>query len=242
MALTLGTEIELGWEGDAGNAPNWFSAVSDNSIDGSHSRFSGEWVSPPFTQIARYKEQVKALFNALRPLHVNSTMGYHIHVGFTDADDYQKILSWKFAAKFMKDVVKKFPELGKRLENRYCQEFLNKADFNSLVMSQLYAPQKFNSRYKAVNYCYTIRKTVEFRLFKSAKNYDTLVNYVRWLKQYITKYLEETPQLHEEVRIEKPTDIDQEQVSETKINVDEKREKTFSAAAKKFAELQGAGG
>ena len=110
------------------------------------------------------KKGPKGLFEMLAKqegdgrFHWNETMGFHVHVSFTNDGRPPEMFSGEFVEFFLNRMKKAFPEVyEKRKDNYYCKA--------AYLLDNIIQP---HDRYRAVNYCsWSEFETIEFRIFAS---------------------------------------------------------------------------
>lgn len=147
--------------------------------------FVGEFVSPPLSP-AKINKWISRHY----PDKYNESCGLHVHVSFKSLTSYHKILKPQFQKTIISELKTwakdKFPDLNHRLSGR--NEFCT---FKYKPMYQLFEKYKNSQRYTAVNYCYELHKTVEFRILPMMPTETHAIAAVQKLleltEQYISK-------------------------------------------------------
>lgn len=154
----VGVELEGGWD----HAPRRM--IHDGSVNFNTDRieYVGEIPSPPFPFTDALKKWIKDNY----PQHVNQSCGFHVHVSFTRMFYYQVLMSRDFFNYFLKEArawgQEHCPDYGafwRRMDGRthYCAP-------NYMPDEQACLTQKADPRYSALNYCFSLHKTIESRL------------------------------------------------------------------------------
>lgn len=135
----------------------------------------GEFISPPMP-ILDYPSWLETCY----PDEVNRSCGLHFHVSFQDQLAYSRLISKEFSEKLQKDIYiwgrdhllrTSEPEFFDRLEgkNSTCRP---KYD----AKQQLSHKGKYHSeRYRAVNFCFPLHQTIEFRYLPAFKEFKTAI-------------------------------------------------------------------
>lgn len=171
MNFKYGIELEGRWNRqqiyDSGGAVI-HGFVSDGSVGDfderrSETQFDGEFNSLPSTSVKELMEQVQPRWPELW----NHTCGMHVHVSMPNTI-YNNFLEKPFARAFHDAAMRwaqmvNQPERDRfiarlRGDNRYCKAGWNPA-------SQIGARCKTESRYYALNFCWTLHGTMEIRVF-----------------------------------------------------------------------------
>ncbi len=199
--LTWGVELEGGFEGDyegAADACGW-DVDYDESIDTCAA--SAELVSPVYDKLHLLKHDLKTLYPYI--VDANNSMGFHIHIG-VPRPVYYLLSSWGFVDFFQQKVGDEFPEVRSRLTNHFCGAWGGPGgsppnrygvgpDWPRNHTLQVQAPGKYsqngNDRYKAINYCYGLHKTIEFRLFPAVNDYHEAFEYLDFVKWAVGEWV-----------------------------------------------------
>ena len=164
----IGIELEGGWD----EPPRNHNLASDGSVSTSEAHYVGEIRTRPF----RFGEFLDANtqksgevwdeFFADYPDEGNHTCGMHIHVSFLRKGYYAALVRKEFHDWFLDGLYRFGKTLNirnesfwKRLrgENYFCGRRYWPSD-------QINAHTKRDCRYTAINYCYSLHKTIEFRV------------------------------------------------------------------------------
>lgn len=189
--LTWGVELEGGFDPDrnwerVANRLDW-SVEWDESVDTWAE--NQELVSPVYDKLHLLKRDLKELYSYL--VDANNSMGFHIHIG-VPRPVYYLLSSWGFVNFFQNAVIGKFPQIRGRLNNHFCVAWKG-YDWPSNHTLQVQAPGKYspngNDRYKAINYCYGLHKTIEFRLFPATEYYTTAFAYLDFVKWSVGEWV-----------------------------------------------------
>ncbi len=198
--LTWGVELEGGFEGryesDA-EARGWV-VDYDESVE-TYAE-NAELVSPVYDNLDLLKRDLKALYGYIED--INSSMGFHIHIGVL-RPIYYLLSSWGFVNFFQNAVVDEFPETRRRLANHFCgawrgpvargNSFGGGPDWPRNHTLQMQAEDKYdgngNDRFKAVNFCYGLHKTIEFRLFPAVDDYYEAFEYLDFVKWAVGEWV-----------------------------------------------------
>jgi len=195
MIDKIGIEYEAGFkkEGiDKLNKIKHLDIKQDGSVRTKEENLSQEITTKPFKfkDLEKLKEVVCLL--ADNTTEINETMGFHIHLSFTDYSDYVKLFKYDFVKRFTEEYAEKFTttEELKRLDNQYSQQYKNNTDFFNTALSQVSYMGKGGSRYRAVNFnAYNLYNTIEFRIFGMNKK-DKLIEYIDFLINSVNSFLE----------------------------------------------------
>jgi len=153
----FGVELEGGWD----NKPN--NIISDGSVYVC-ANYVGEIPSKPLCNLSYFKKWLHANF----PNRYDRSCGYHVHVSFPNWA-YTCLCSKKFFDLFLKETIN---YINNNITHSYDKEsFKDRLNNHSQWCEQRYNPlaqfyERFKSgeRYTAINYCYELHKTIEFRI------------------------------------------------------------------------------
>lgn len=167
----VGLELEGGW--DCNEVSELEKEDSCYHSDGSVScsgNVTGEIVSTPLP-IGNAVQWLEEFY----PTHMNQTCGFHIHVSLKNEKYYSWLMDKVFYRYYLKEMEKfgndypvKNSSFWSRLKgnNNYCRKKWD-ADKQSGLRD------KDSYRYTHVNFCYSLHKTVEFRLLPLFKEVTT---------------------------------------------------------------------
>jgi len=163
----IGIELEGGWD----ESPKHHSLCYDGSVS-TESHHVGEIRTRPF----RFGEFLNA--NAQKsgapwdeffsdyPAEVNKTCGMHVHVSFLHKGYYAALVRREFHDWFLEGLHR----FGKALNIRN-ESFWKRLDGQNYFCARQYYPtpqinarSKRDCRYTAINYCYSLHRTIEFRV------------------------------------------------------------------------------
>lgn len=195
----VGVELEGGWD----HAPERM--IRDGSVNFPRAlnvQYPGEIPSPPFPFTDALKKWIKENY----PPHVNETCGFHIHVSFTRLFYYQVLMSKKFFDFFLKEAKKWGEDQGVTNE-----AFWNRLNGRVHFCAPAYHPDeqaaargKGPARYSALNYCFSLHKTIESRLMPMFETPDEAWEAVKFTVNTMRRYLAK------QVRIERNAAIEEE--------------------------------
>lgn len=166
-------------------------ASSDTNNDGLREL---EITTPPL-KVGKTIQAIDILTQKL--VLTNSSCGFHIHISIKNMDNYIRLTRPDFMLKFVETMTKKFPETKKRLDNSYCTGTYSKGQEAYDIEAQFHDTYKQDTRYRAVNFCYRLHSTVEFRLFPTSKwntRKDIFARYVLATVEFVEDYLDNLPQ------------------------------------------------
>lgn len=183
----IGIELEGAW------AHKPVGLVNDISVNIPGATYYGEVPSPPMKL-----EEVEPFIKAFCPNLVNHTCGLHIHCSFKDnANVMLTLMDKKFYDYFllrMDDFGRymKFPkthDFWKRLndQNRFCRRL-----FQPEI--QIKSVQKDNNRRTHLNFCWSMHKTLECRLFPAFSDPNCILSAVEVLVDCYETYLDKNAQ------------------------------------------------
>lgn len=181
----IGVEIEGGWD----KKPPDTEIYGDGSVDVDCNFQDGEISSPPMT----LRELLQWIVRNY-PQHTNNTCGLHIHISFKKNIYYSKLMSQEFYDYFLaritewanrEQILPSSPFWSRlRGENGYCKKIF-RAD------EQVHLTNKESARYTHLNYCFSLHRTLECRLFptfKSAKLAQSAVKaFIEIVETFLSK-------------------------------------------------------
>lgn len=148
--------------------------------------FTGELSSPPMAI-----EEMEAYVLANYPDHVDTSCGMHVHMSFTDEADYSRLMYPDFWDYFQESWAKWAPEnLHPKSKfwdrfagnNRYClKEFIPERQWTQTGRS--------DARYRHLNFCWGIHRTLECRLLPMFKHKSTAVKAINHLFELVNTFL-----------------------------------------------------
>ena len=199
----IGIELEGYWH----KKPN--SAKADGSVHASCPGDTCQHVINGGSEYSGYRGELASRPILIRSLdkwidtnypdHVDSSCGLHVHMSLTNQGDYARLTYPDFWDYFLdsweqwgedNDITNK--NFWSRLagNNAYCYR-----DFNP--GSQWRLTYKDSSRYKHLNFCFTLHKTVECRLLPMFKRKDIAKNAIWHLISIVNAFLDIAPSLPE---------------------------------------------
>jgi hypothetical protein len=213
--LKIGAEMEGGWD----FKPKRLGYDGSVHVD---APYVGEVRSPAFLWI----ESLLRWIRRWHPQYVDESCGLHIHVSFRNNLYYSQLMSEEFYRYFLEKTkawAKKKEKEGLDMDifwdrwngyNDYCRKRFDPE-------SQAQATDKESCRYAHLNYCFSIRGTLECRLFPMFETYELSCEAVRlfyrivnsWLRKYERAEKEEMYTLvllddeREEVKVEKNKEV-----------------------------------
>lgn len=172
----VGIEFEGGWK----NPPSHFSYHSDPSvllleIDPASTMFHGEIASEPLRV-----DQIDKFVDTYYPDIFNSTCALHVHVSFMKLDYYLQLIDPKFYEFFLERFdkwghniqLKQFHLYWSRLQgyNNFCREQFRPLEQLEFTNKKHPKRNVRDIRFTQLNYCYSMHKTLECRLFPMFKH------------------------------------------------------------------------
>ena len=206
----IGVEIEGLWHKDIDNTVlrkklhrlkgwtrNYDSFIQSDgsiSIGNSNPDYDDYEITTPPLDLRNTLKAISMITKFLK--HTNDTCGFHIHASFKDTNNYLKLTQPDFMTSFVKVMTKTFPETKIRTTNNFCRGTYDTGQEVSTIERQFIDTYKERTRYKAVNFCYGLHKTVEFRLFPAMQwmsDKDIFSKYVLETVGFIEHYLNSMP-------------------------------------------------
>lgn len=160
----VGVELEGGWRDWPPNMEGDIHGDGSVSVHSAGVRHVGELVSAPMPPVDLPRWMEKHY-----PHAANETCGLHVHMSFRTALTYQRLMStdyFEYILKQLNDWGRATPAVNSttpwfysrlRGDNTYCRREY-RAD------AQAASRYKDSVRYAALNYCYTLHKTLEVRV------------------------------------------------------------------------------
>lgn len=213
----VGVELEGGWDKARSDL------VKEGSLYAEHfskSACIGELVSEPMAEM----EQVMAYLDENWPTETQVKCGYHIHFSLKNANLYSHCMSKEFFSGFieaMKVWAKEYP-----CRNQFFLKRLNGSnDFCRLDFipeQQINLTKKGNTtRYTVFNFCYSMHKTIECRLFPTFFTTKCAKSATKALLDYVENYFKLHPMVEEfEINLEDDTAVSVIEKSSTKESKD----------------------
>lgn len=185
----IGLEVEGGWIVKPKDSKIHFDGSVKFAGKKAKDLLVGEISSAPLA--AENMESVEQWILTNWPHRRNKTCGFHIHVSFLQESDYRLLMTKAFYNVFLDSAMQFAREhrLSKafysRLQghNRYCQR-----TFRAKV--QYARTNKAPCRYTHLNYCYSLRGTIENRLPTTQMTKEKAFNTILWFINTIEKYLD----------------------------------------------------
>lgn len=179
----IGIELEGGWDSTpTGVRPDG----SLRNINGASC--IGEVASPPIDNFSELEEYVKKFC----PKYVNESCGLHIHVSFKSSSHYLTLMEDKFYKYFLA----RMKDFGTKMEFPTNHLFWNRYEGkNKFCINEFYPERQINLnhkdsiRYTHLNYCYTLHKTIECRMFPAFNDVDTIMSTIKELVNCYELYL-----------------------------------------------------
>lgn len=161
----------------------------DGSINVEDMSYQKEAVTQPTANMAVFEKVIKDLYT-FNP-EVNDSCGLHFHISLKKESDYMRLLNYKFYKFFERQIAALAKrELTKRLDGSYSEKYHSEKGFNTDTMLQYQDSSKSSYRYRAVNYCYNLHGTVEFRVFNACKTAQEVLFYANFLIDCVEFYLD----------------------------------------------------
>ena len=188
----VGVEIEGGWA-------SWnhidYNLSSDMSIKAAaftpEVKALGELISQPFSTM----DELFVFMDKFWPIEGPECCGFHVHFSLKNINSYITCMDKKFYDEFIAKIIQwgnEYPCKNKlfwgRLENknRFTRNVFN-AD------KQVFLKQKQEDRYSHLNFCYSLHKTIECRLFPTFSEPETAKSAVIALLTHVEDYLKKNP-------------------------------------------------
>jgi hypothetical protein len=193
--ITFGIELEGGWPlrhvDDGGGSRHGF--VHDGSVAGLRAPddrplYVGEYNSTAYDGIKELLEDVKEEW----PQFYNSTCGMHIHAGLS-AEIYSRFMERSFNEEFKKKTLLWAEMIVGPEKDRYLQRLSGQNSYCTAGWApekQSIARGKDSCRYRALNFCWSLHKTMECRLFPMMKIEQAtpiLLDYEKFLREMAEK-------------------------------------------------------
>lgn len=181
----------------------------------------GEYPSVPI-ELKHWEEWIRQSY----PSHVNHTCGLHVHMSFAsgkrknDALIYQRLMDPAFTSTLLaeftkwagshKDIFHDNHHIWKRLlgqgrEGEFCQVLFH-ADSQVKQARKVYDHHGNGHRYTAVNYCWAMHQTLEFRTLPMMETVDLAVEAIKLLLLSTNAFLVLNRVKEDRVRITIPAD------------------------------------
>jgi hypothetical protein len=180
----IGVELEGGWESEKRGME------ADGSLEDLGSKYIGEICSNPLTL-----DKLLPWIERHYPDEVNWSCGFHIHFSLKHNAYYANLLSPKFYDYFLDEVCKwgekmkiRNSEFRKRLngENGFCKRVFCPDE-------QIHLRYKEIKRYAHLNYCYSLHRTIECRLFPMFIESRVAIWAVKELVRIVESWLDDHP-------------------------------------------------
>jgi hypothetical protein len=188
----VGVELEGGWVSRPGNAayhndPSVHIAYGTNGAT-----IIGEMVSAPMSRW----EEISDWILATHPIAHNRSCGMHVHVSFKERRSYARLMDIKFYEYF----IERMKAWGERAGLKPDHLFWERLDGLNQFAEKKFRPdvqaaQKFKAgqvRYTHLNYCFSLRKTIECRLAPVFKQARIAVTFAQELCNIYEAYLAAT--------------------------------------------------
>ncbi len=137
-------------------------------------------------------EEVREYVLKNYPIKSNGSCGLHIHLSFKKPLYYALLMEQSFNIYFLKELEDwglraniQSKNFWKRLRgdnDRYCARSFRPE-------SQVWRQSKSDNRYTQLNYCYGLKKTLEFRLLPMFKDHDLAVTAIKKVMEITEEYL-----------------------------------------------------
>lgn len=155
----MAVELEGGWD----KVPEGETMGHDGSVNVENTNYKGEIPSKPMV-LAELLEWIQRCY----PDHVNRSCGMHIHVSFKDNLAYAQLMTPSFYKYFLQEVEKWAIEKKLNEDSIFWERFQGKnsyckKEYNADMQTRMRG--KESVRYAHLNYCYSLHKTIEVRLF-----------------------------------------------------------------------------
>lgn len=160
-------------------------------------------VAPPARDLAKLKADLRTIWPLLS--EVNGSMGGHIHTSFgvgrkdgpRNLKYYAMLSSWEFVNFFQTRVRRKFDEVARRIDQDdeddegwggWSRAYSSPHDFECDYYEQSEAPFKSGRRNRAINYCYGLHGSIEFRAFPMAHSVARACQYLDFVDDTIDAF------------------------------------------------------
>lgn len=167
--------------------------------------FTGELSGSPM-----HIDQMEAYILANYPDHVDTTCGMHVHLSFIDESDYSRLMYDDFWEYFQKSWAEWAP-----LHLHPKSKFWDRFEGNNTFCKREFIPDRqwaergrCDARYRQLNFCWGVHRTLECRLLPMFKHKTTSVKAIWWLISMINTFLN---------TCEKPT-IETEEIVDTEAS------------------------
>jgi len=120
---------------------------------------------------------------------INSSMGLHVHVSFSDKITYCRLCSYKFVRKFQTSYRKRFTKAKeqRRMGNSYCRFYPSKKQFEEEILKQI---EFQDGKYRSINFgAISGHGTIEFRIFPATKSVVEFKRYVNFVRRMILTFI-----------------------------------------------------
>lgn len=159
--------------------------------------YVGEYPGPPLV-VEKGPTDFREWLKVYYPTKVNATCGLHVHMSFSNALIYQRLMEVSYPAsivRYMKDwaVKHKLPKenpLWDRLAGKsiYCQHLFF-PDEQVKDLRKDFNQTRHGCRYTVVNFCFSRNKTAEVRLLPAMPTVDLAIDSIENLINVTNAYL-----------------------------------------------------
>lgn len=192
----IGLEVECAVKSGTPHTFMRWRETSDGSIS-SHNGYAVEFVQK---RLFRTRQRTKKALEEIYPhiSEVNKSMGLHIHISVKNDDMYMDFASIRFFKYFVdklenSPLYEKYYELKRRMEdnNKYACSAICDYDETKLIQWQITADDKKSVRYHAVNFCYSLHGTIEFRIFPAMEKVEGVTECINFVLDTMKSYIAE---------------------------------------------------
>lgn len=192
----VGIELEGGWYQPSEDIEDLIHediSVKLEDKDPNKSHYWGEIASPPLLP-----QDVDTWTRRHYPSIINSTCGMHVHVSLHKVGDYLKLADERFYDYFLD----RFESWGlKTIKSQKHIFWMRLRGYNNFCRKQFRADEQFymrhknDTRYTHINYCWSMHKTLECRLFPMFKYPYVTISAINEYIQCIEDYLTNAPEV-----------------------------------------------
>lgn len=150
--------------------------------------YTGEAVSP-----ALRVYEVKKWVEKCVPTLINDTCGLHVHVSLKNLADYSKLMSPDFERHFFS----KMSDFGAKMKYQSNHLYWDRLKGSNPFCARDFKPEeqvlrtdKRGPRYSQLNFCYSLHRTIECRLFPATTDVGEIMSCVNAFVESIESYLE----------------------------------------------------
>lgn len=194
----FGVELEGGWNRDIPPAVYADCWRNDGSVHAYGERYTGEIATRPYARLSFLNKFITEMY----PDIVDVSCGMHIHFSTPTLGIYDRYLDTRFNS----GLLKYLRSLAHRTEDRFRAENIkwdkgidwlyHRLDGNCgharvtapPIDMQLIAAGKRDVRYHAINYCYTLRKTIEIRVLPMFQRVENALYFIERTLSYAERF------------------------------------------------------